>query len=519
VLTVSKAIINRTKKLLSLEWLILLGIVLGGVALRLQGWDSPLLSLDSWRQCDTAAIARNFYRHGYRLLYPEIDWAGGGYVEMNFPLFEYLVAILYRLFGLHDSIGRLLAISFSAGSMVMLYALVKKFIDTKVALFSTFFFVIAPISVYYDQAFMPEAAMIFFSIALVFWFSEWLDRETWPTFALAALCGALAFLIKIPTLHMGLPLLWLCIVKYGKRLFKEWRLWLFACCVLLPTALWYYHARQLFLETGRTFMWGGYKAYMGNPQVWLGIAESPQGNLVFNNLFYKRMYERLTTIVLTLPGFVLALFGSLLQIKNRREYLFHFWALAVVAYLFIMARSNIVQVYYQIPVVPVGAVFVGRALGFLAEKRGTTSKIFHDWLPYAMCAMSIITLLFASYQQFAPLFRWDEWYDSPALFAAANAAEELTEPGSLLIVTHGFGTAEPTLLYLSDRKGWHIPPHEWSKEVIEGLKVEGAGYFITTWMGILAENEGFRKYLNSENELLVSTEQYVIYKLSPARKK
>jgi hypothetical protein len=39
---------------------------------------------ESWRECDYAAVARNFYREGMDILYPRIDWRGDGpgYAEM-----------------------------------------------------------------------------------------------------------------------------------------------------------------------------------------------------------------------------------------------------------------------------------------------------------------------------------------------------------------------------------------------------------------------------------------------------
>jgi hypothetical protein len=41
---------------------------------------------ESWRECDYAAVARNFYREGMNILYPRIDWRGDGpgYAEMEF---------------------------------------------------------------------------------------------------------------------------------------------------------------------------------------------------------------------------------------------------------------------------------------------------------------------------------------------------------------------------------------------------------------------------------------------------
>ena len=58
-------------------------VLLTAIIPRLPYVPVPIVGWHAWRQADTAAIARNFYRDGMNLLYPAIDWsgAGPGYVE------------------------------------------------------------------------------------------------------------------------------------------------------------------------------------------------------------------------------------------------------------------------------------------------------------------------------------------------------------------------------------------------------------------------------------------------------
>src|SRR5205809_6959308 len=87
-----------------------LALALLALALRCYGLTAPLLDYHSWRQADTAAIARNYGTSGYRLAYPQVDWGGQtpGYVESEFPLYSYTLALLYGIFGVYDWIGRLI---------------------------------------------------------------------------------------------------------------------------------------------------------------------------------------------------------------------------------------------------------------------------------------------------------------------------------------------------------------------------------------------------------------------------
>ena len=55
-------------------------------ALRLVHLHAPVLGVHSWRQADTAAIARNAHLNHLPLWTPQIDWGGAsaGFVESEF---------------------------------------------------------------------------------------------------------------------------------------------------------------------------------------------------------------------------------------------------------------------------------------------------------------------------------------------------------------------------------------------------------------------------------------------------
>ena len=79
-----------------------------GLALRLININAPIVGVHSWRQADTAAMARHFALENTPIWLPQIDWSGSaqGYVESEFPIFPYIVGQLYKIFGIHEWIGR-----------------------------------------------------------------------------------------------------------------------------------------------------------------------------------------------------------------------------------------------------------------------------------------------------------------------------------------------------------------------------------------------------------------------------
>ncbi|SVD76026.1 uncharacterized protein METZ01_LOCUS428880, partial [marine metagenome] len=89
----------RVKEVSGASWLWI--VLLLGLSLRLLGLMEPLIDKQAWRQTDTAAIARNYYEEGYTLFHPRVDWRGtsSGFVESNFPLYPFVVGLLYSVVG------------------------------------------------------------------------------------------------------------------------------------------------------------------------------------------------------------------------------------------------------------------------------------------------------------------------------------------------------------------------------------------------------------------------------------
>ena len=79
-------------------------ILVIGLSLRLVNINASVIGVHSWRQADTASIARNFISNNLIFWQPQVNWAGStnGFVECEFPLYQYLVANLYKIFGFYQ---------------------------------------------------------------------------------------------------------------------------------------------------------------------------------------------------------------------------------------------------------------------------------------------------------------------------------------------------------------------------------------------------------------------------------
>src|SRR5207237_9729886 len=72
---------------------------------------------------------------------------------------------------------------------------------------ATFFYSLAPISVFTGREFMPDVPSLSLAIIGLYYFLHWTDYNDARSFAIAAGSIALAILIKAPTALIGAPIL------------------------------------------------------------------------------------------------------------------------------------------------------------------------------------------------------------------------------------------------------------------------------------------------------------------------
>ena len=459
------------------------GILLLGLALRLIELQAPLIDGQAWRQADSGAIARNFYLEGYQLAYPRVDWRGNtpGYVEMNFPLFSFLVACLYGLLGgVHEWAGRLLAALFSTAGAGLLYLLVQRLGGgTWSARLSALFFLLFPLNIFYGRAFMPEALMLLLSIGALLAFGRWTQTQGRGDFALAVLTAALCFMVKIPTLYLGFPLVALAWARWGWAFLRRPALWGYLVLVLAPAAVWYWHAHQLFLQTGLTFgIWGSQ-----------GYDKWAHG-LLYRSDFYLELLRRFGHLIFTPIGVLLVLAGLRPRWGTRQERVLYIWGGALLCYLLLIPEGNYRLIYYQVPFVPLGAMLAARGLAPLLEGG--------KWHPILAGAA---VLLLAGYGAWAvpelyrPANNIYNYYR--ACHAAGQILAQKLPPTALLVVGDMDENAgaphraqSPTMLYYCRRKGWQITPDEFSAATLDSLAAQGAGFLVVAG-GFASQDQTF----------------------------
>lgn len=493
------------------------------VLVRLFNIDSPLFDWQMYRQFDTAALARNFFEEGMNPFYPRVDWRGAspGFVEAEFQIYTYAVALLYHVFGPHEWVGRVLNIGVYVVSALLLFRFTERAFSRSVAVFAVLFYSFVPLSVYQTRAFQPDALLALGSIAGVYYFWRWTEEGGGRFFLLSAAGVAVAALIKPPGLYLGLPLLYLAWRKFGAGLLRVGKLWLFAALVLVPTALWYWHAYGLWVEYGNTFGIFGRRTIAG---IW------PIGDPHWG-LLAKMLARRLTYQIATPAGLVLlgiGLLGSIVHRRSLRSGILWAWLAGFALFVLLVPRGNYGHNYYQLPVVFLTAAWMGYGTRLLLD-RGRIVR----WAT----AVLVVGFIGLSARQLQPLISARSRHYVEEKIAFGERMQEITDPEDLVVfierrpashppeiyrhrtVDGQYILCHPMDFYLSRRKGWNPDDYQATPEFLERVRRQGARWVATTRVATLEKRQPeLRAWLESAYTPVEVTEDWLIYRMdSPPR--
>ena len=471
----------------------ILWILILAAALRLVQIGAPPVGRHAWRQCDTASVARNFHHNGYRLLYPQIDWEVPGIVEMEFPLYPWVTSLLYRGLGESEAIARGLAILGSLLTIGLLYLLVRRILDERAALWSAFLYAVLPINLFFGRAIMPESWMLAATVAAVYFFLRWTDEDSWFFYCLALFATALACLLKLTALYLGLPLLWLVWQKWGRQTLVRWQFWLFGIVVALVLLLWYGHAYQLGQEFGASF----------HILTSAGTDKWGTWRLLVDPAFYNQVFVgNLGGRMLTWAGYLIFLVGLFQRREHPLERLFDVWLVAITIMLLLVSGGSYHHDYYSLPMMLPAVVFMSKVFD-----RGWESR------KPLLAAVALLILILSGYRYLGTLAE-ERRPGADAAIAVALAVE--TSRDDLVISCNG---ANPVWLYLSNRRGWGRDCEALDREELLELIQQGARYLVArgTTGASTTNHTPAASYLRTFHEVLRDDKTLFVARLDSPR--
>lgn len=471
-----------------IDFLLILALIF-----RLYKINSPLADHHSWRQVDTAAVARNFVKEGFNLLLPKYDdlsniqsgkYNPHGYRFVEFPLYNALFAYLYKSFPFFplEVYGRLTTIFFSLILIFIIYYLVLKEEGRIAAFFSSLFFTVMPFFVFYSRTVLPEMTALtlaFLSILMLYFYKEkpQLSFLSFIYYFLSLIFFSLSLLVKPTTIFFILPLIYLFYKKFGINFLKKiifysffssfipfflWRIWMTKFPEGIPAAEWLFSSVN---------------------------AAAGLKKIFFRPAFFRWIFkERILTTIL--GGYLIVFLITGVLKKPKRSLLFLWLGASSLFYLFIFQGGNVQHDYYQILILPTLAIFSGIGITFFLSG----NKIFTHFLFNLLIISIVICFSF-----FFSYYEVKNFYSYPHdLITTANIIKTLTKEKDK-IITDTLG--DTTLLYLSERKGYPA-----LTDNLENLKNHQLKYFVTF-------NKELAESLKNNFNLIFESNKVFIFKL------
>jgi 4-amino-4-deoxy-L-arabinose transferase-like glycosyltransferase len=438
-----------------------------GIVLRLVQIWMPVLGVHSWRQADTAAMARHFAEQGTPIWLPQIDWGGAnaGFVESEFPLYPFLVSRLYGLMGVQEWLGRGLSVFCSALTIWLVIRLGRRWFTPQVGWWAGLAFALAPLGVYYGRTFQAEALLVLCAAGSLEAHSIFVERRKAWALSLSWICFTGAALIKvIPLLWLGLPLLLVQLTpsprakaesppQILRRLLKlslnPW-FWVYASTALAVTSAWYVHAYQLGEASGLTFGFWGEDSDRSN--IGLALNLSSWVDLAF----------RTGLRALVVSGVPLLMIGTMRSWRFGGGRIALGGAIGMLICTLATMRSSTVHEYYQFPFLLFSSPLVGLGWQTLEYKK-------RRWPIQMLLSITLIASL--------SILSIDYWavetrQRSIWMPLAETIRREIPANARVVTVTD----SDPTLLNLARRQGWIISSRELTLDQLKKLKGDGASY-------------------------------------------
>jgi 4-amino-4-deoxy-L-arabinose transferase-like glycosyltransferase len=444
---------------------LLLGAIVATLLLRLPGLRAGLVGPDSWRQTDTATIARNFLDDP-RILWPRINWGapGPGYVEAEFQLFPYTVSLLYRVLGPHPILGRLLNLGLLGLGALVFDRIARRFLDEETSLLAVVIFLMSPVVFRFTRAFMPEATALLFYLVALERFLAFLDEEAWAPLVLSALAMSLAILVKPTTIHLGLVLIILAWARRGVGVFLKPQMIAFAAISLLPPVAYYTHAAFIHRVYGNTFgVVSGGDSKWGGPSFW------------FRASFYIEILKMHVRWIVGPVGLVLALWGFLRPAQPPWRALAFGWLTSLGLYDLIVGRYAGEMgkgLHYHIYAAPLLALAIAAAL----PRSGR----------YRLAQAGVLAFLVLGYQAARDVAFLKErsflLRDTGVALASVSSPDEtavVLSHDRLLDAGRENNFEEPDVFFHANRRGRCLPKdHQTGEWLASALAASGAHYFV-----------------------------------------
>ncbi len=402
-------------------WILVLFII------RLENIDLAPLDVHSYRQALTLGVARNFLEWDANIFQPRtiLCTSGQGFEVMEFPVLNYAIFLLWKIFGEHNWCFRLLNLVVASFGLWHFYRIARRIVNDRAALAGTVLFGTSIAFIYARKA-MPDV----FSLSLVImgvnmgW--EYLEKgKSWRLIAYT-LATALGLLSKIPA---AAALVFLVLPFFDRKIEWKRKLWFSGGSVIALAAMsaWYF----VWIPWAEVEYHHGWYFRLGFERAWHELFV--EAWVYTKERFYPIALQSGWTYLFLVSGMVLI-------IKEKQYKLLLIWFLYSAVFFYFMLQVGKVfsgHEYYVIPYTPIMGLIAGYGLSSLIDNKW--------WYITVLAFLAGMAIYEKKEDFFIP-------YPDQKFLKLERITDSVV-PKNAMVVVRG-SEPDPCMLYSAHRRGW-----------------------------------------------------------------
>jgi len=474
--------------------IILLSIVIISVVMHFKDFSKDLISIHSWRQTQTQSNIINFYEEDMNILNPRRNDRGDtdGIFRMEFPLMQWLVASLYKVFGNHLLITRIFMFIIGLLSVLGMYKLLfALFKNITLAVIGAWAFNFSPTFYFYTISPFPDNLALCCAIWGLALFFTWLNNKKQYLLIFSGLLISIGALCKLPFIIFFI----VSFIYFIEQLRKEgfnYRLigqGISALIFSILPLLWYI----LVIPTWQSD--GIVKGILNQNFTLLQIFDYLQSNLIST---LPELLLNYGSLLFFLAGFYF-LFKKKSYKDPRFKLILSLSIVLIFYYLFEVAAIAKSHDYYLYPFFPLLFILVAYGAYNLLKSRIA-------FLRYLTILLLILLPLFCSLRLQTRMNPDSPGFNKDLLIHKHELREAV--PKDALVVA-GNDNSHCIFFYYIDKKGWAFHKDELASQDLYNMIKKGAKYLYSDSRNIDTD----KKILSYIDELILEKGTVKVYRL------
>jgi Dolichyl-phosphate-mannose-protein mannosyltransferase len=441
------SLLDRISSVVDPRWMAALAIVASCLVHQYR-LDAPPNGYHQWRESDTAAITLNYYQEDMTFLHPRVNQRGDseGITGMEFPLYNYVAALIYHITGPSHAAHRALTILAGSVSLWMMFLIGREMFDPWVGAISSWALAWSPLFLFYSHKIMPDIWMLTYLLISCFAFLKWRNAGSISWLLLSSLALLLSATIKPLGLAVLFPFAYYT-HRYRDR--RSFVISLFLALLVISAAFAWYQYGQSVNSTHHS---AGFD--LGNPLD--RISENLLSATFFKKLFLQWPWE--LWIGWALAPLCLVGFYAARHIKDKGVWL---WLLGTYLAFAVTPGHSSTHDYYTLSILPLICLFSGLGGTYL-------------WKKHAIVRWAVVTVCLAG--PLVTMARISHRISEVPEFESIRHEANIVIPRDARVVVQENTTA--IRLYQMNRHGFVIRSNQSIASASFGLS-HGATYLVT----------------------------------------